>query len=163
MSERRSKSPRMDSIDRKGRWAPPGGRELYFHSHLSDVPGESDSDGLEDVFEAANVTFVGAVLDYESDHNIPNVGAAADSKYLDFVEQQLRTLIKPPQAKLVGSEESHHRAAHAAIAAEDDARINAAREVVEQILRESSEALKQLEHPGDIAADPDGAEPPSRR
>lgn len=85
----------MDAIDKKGRWSPPGGRELLFHSHLSDAPGEKDSDGLEEVLEPANVAFVDSVLSYDGVEKSPD--GSFDADYIDYVATAIGRLLKAPR------------------------------------------------------------------
>lgn len=93
---------RMDSINKRGEWAPPRGRELFLHSHLSDQPGVLDSDGLEDVLEPANVRFVESVATRRTE--LMRNGGDASSKNEELVTFVMNQLIKLHQAPRTSNE-----------------------------------------------------------
>jgi len=138
---RRDHRPRMDSVDRRGVWAPPGGRELYLHSHLSDAAGELESDGQEQILEPTNLDFVERILTYEAENEIPIVGGLTDEQYRNFSYKNLGRLLADAGARESDVSDSGTTDTRPiAIAAIDSERAASARLLIEQIVDEHRSA-----------------------
>ena len=80
-------------ITKKDLWSPPGGKELFIHSHFSDRAGVSDSDGLGAVMEKQTVSFVEDILEYQRKHKLTTAAAEEDSRFLELFGNKLLKIV----------------------------------------------------------------------
>jgi hypothetical protein len=132
-SDRAPQQSKMDSVDRRGVWSPPGGRELFLHSHLSDIAGVVEADGQEEILDPTNLRFVESILNYETANKIPPVGGLTDKKFREFAYESLSKLLATPDNEPRTEDAANTDTGPVALAATAARREASARRVIEQL------------------------------